>query len=264
MNAKNPSRIPQVSPPQALEQSGVMPVRRASATRAREPQPSILPDLPLEPPRRRGRPKGSRNKVVIAGGKGKWDRTQTADERQEVQRSRLLQSALSVLDKTGLAGLSVDAVAEAAAMGRQSLYLHFEGRAELLFAVHFQLVEDCFGSLDGARPGGTPLERLYETLDGVVRYAGSHPARARFALVEAPSISAPHAAIVRTYFDALASSLVLASLQKGLNHAVSTATARMLLHGFRGVLGESLLDGAPSASLVNDFRGFVEHHLGGK
>ncbi len=81
-------------------------------------------------------------------------------DKQE-KRQQIAQAALTVFSKQGFATTSMDKIAEAAGVGKSTLYEYFENKADLFIAaleawmeqVGQQMAALIFGHGDGAFPG---------------------------------------------------------------------------------------------------------------
>ncbi len=252
---------------------------RRIADRIEETQPAVR--------RGRGRPPGSKNKKTLAREeaarrmesgvvsvsptvevperaldwsehRGRWDRSLSPHERREEQRRRLLDVAHAILRKSGFEAVTVDAVTEAAEVGRQSFYAHFDGRAELLLALHHELARTLFAGFDLAVRGGRGSnEVVFAALDQVIAFVRTDRDRACFVLRDAPRLGQRHHAVLRPLFDALASMLVLGSLQSRL---LDDFTSHLLIGGFRTRV-EALFEStslADAERLVPAFRLLIE------
>lgn len=163
--------------------------------------------------------------------RGRWDRSLSPHERREEQRRRLLDVAHAILRKSGFEAVTVDAVTEAAEVGRQSFYAHFDGRAELLLALHHELARTLFAGFDLAVRGGRGSnEVVFAALDQLIAFVRADRDRACFVLRDAPRLGQRHHAVLRPLFEALASMLVLGSLQ---SRPLDDFTAHLLIGGFR-------------------------------
>ena len=236
-------------------------------------------DLPSEVsaivPRRRARSEDAgagqvthtpaRTAAKASPGKGKWDRTQSTEERHDVVRRRLIEGARRTLQEVGVGGFSVDLVADAAQISRQTFYVHFDGRPAILLAVHQEMARELFGGFDAAvRSGASAVDAVCAALANVLEYVASRPSDAKFVLVEGPALGGRHAPLVRTYFDALASMLVLGSLRSGSGLSLSMESARALVHGLRGLAVDALQDGTgPLApAVLADYRTLIVRAMG--
>lgn len=91
-------------------------------------------------------------------------------------RTAILETSLELIDKNGIAGLSMREVARKLGVTHQAPYHHFDGRAAILRA----LVEDGFAKLGAAlseavRPEGSALENYAGTGRAYVRFALANP-----------------------------------------------------------------------------------------
>ncbi|MEO3873428.1 TetR/AcrR family transcriptional regulator [Nonomuraea sp. B12E4] len=95
-------------------------------------------------------------------------------------RNAILDAALQVLEARPDA--SLDAIAAAAEVTRQTVYSHFRSRDQLLAAVVDRLTEETAAAMNAADPDAGPAaEALLRVLDAGERTVGRHPAVARLA-----------------------------------------------------------------------------------
>jgi AcrR family transcriptional regulator len=91
-------------------------------------------------------------------------------------RPALVEAGLRILERDGLAGLSLRAVAREAGVSRAAPYHHFANRDALLAAIAaqaFKSLEDSVAAFDGV--SGTVEERLREIARGYVGFAVGRP-----------------------------------------------------------------------------------------
>ncbi len=86
----------------------------------------------------RGRPAslGSIPPPARAPARGRYDRSQSSEERARAQRRRLLDAASEVFAARGFAGASVEAIVERAGMSRKTFYEHFTDLRDVLLKLH--------------------------------------------------------------------------------------------------------------------------------
>ncbi|MFC9997780.1 TetR/AcrR family transcriptional regulator [Nocardia sp. NPDC127526] len=97
--------------------------------------------------------------------------------RADADRSRvaILDAAARILDAQPEA--SVETIAEAAGVTRQTVYAHFPSRERLLLAVLDRLTERTAAAMDAAEPDSGPaIEALLRVLDAAAAEAGRYPA----------------------------------------------------------------------------------------
>jgi len=132
---------------------------------------------------------------------------------REQRREQLLDSALKVLDGCQLHELSMEAVAEAAGVGKPVLYTVFRTRAELVAALlhreHQRGIEQVRAAMPDDLTGPGPTAAYAATVSAFLRVVLEHPTRWRLILTMPDS--AP-----REYRDALrrARSSILAQAEE--------------------------------------------------
>ena len=99
--------------------------------------------------------------MTKASGRGRYDRSQTAGERQAETRERLLDSATEVFAARGYAGTRVEDLVEHASISRRTLYEHFESVDAILEEVYERAVRISFQTVIQKLMGVTdPVERI--------------------------------------------------------------------------------------------------------
>lgn len=206
----------------------------------------------------------SRDGATRVDGKGRWDRAEPIDRRHDAQKRKLLVAAAELLAEAGLGALSVEAVTERAQVGRRTFYVHFEGRAQLLLALHSELATPLFASFDEASRNETSsIAVVHRTFEHLFDYILQSPLRAQFVLVDGPLLGERHARITQGFFDALSSMLVVGSLREAPEAAISQHEAQILVLGARGA-ALAIADGRRSneyPSLASDFRALLTRVL---
>ncbi|WP_229375448.1 TetR/AcrR family transcriptional regulator [Streptomyces spirodelae] len=103
-------------------------------------------------------------------------RNRRADARRS--RTSILDGAIQLLNDRPDA--SVEAIAAAAGVTRQTVYAHFPSREQLLTAVLDRLTERTVAAMAAADPdSGPPAEALLRVLDAAEQTAGAYPALVR-------------------------------------------------------------------------------------
>ncbi len=97
----------------------------------------------------------------MGSGRGRYDRSQTAGERQAVARENLLDSATEVFATRGYAGTRVEDLVDHAGVSRRTLYEHFESVDAILEEVYERAVRISFSTVLAKLMGVTdPIERI--------------------------------------------------------------------------------------------------------
>jgi AcrR family transcriptional regulator len=106
----------------------------------------------------------------------------------------ILQAAARILGKRGWAGLTTNAVAEAAGVSIGSLYQYFPNKLALVEAVRLRHFAELLGVLAAASDTSRPrLERIAAFSDGMIAIHGRHPAAHQALLEDAPRGAASRA-----------------------------------------------------------------------
>ncbi len=173
-------------------------------------------------------------------------------------REKILDVAEPLFAQRGFAGVGMQEVADAAGLGKSSLFHHFRGKAQLYCEVLIRVFERIQAHLDpvlGADVG--PAERLNRWTDAAVDALAEHPTTARLLLRglfedegdaipdDLPEAQAAELRMGRILQD------IHRLLQEGVDqgvfrpvsvpHTVQTLIGATLFHFASGELGEGLL-----------------------
>jgi AcrR family transcriptional regulator len=118
-------------------------------------------------------------------GRGKYDRAQTAEVRQELTRERILDSATEVFAARGYAGTRVDDIVEHAAVSRRTLYLHFSSVEAILTEVYDRAVRIAFATIvERLMKKSDPLDRIRAGVAAYYDIIADNPSAARVVFEE--------------------------------------------------------------------------------
>lgn len=107
---------------------------------------------------------------------------QTAPSKQP-SRDKILDCAEVLFARRGFAGIGLADVADAAGLGKSSLFHHFSSKAQLYAAVMVRILARIETKLMRAlADGGTPTERLERWVDVIIDELSVHPTYARLLL----------------------------------------------------------------------------------
>lgn len=107
---------------------------------------------------------------------------QTAPSKQP-SRDKILDCGEALFARRGFAGIGLAEVAEAAGLGKSSLFHHFNSKAQLYAAVMARILARIETKLMRAlAEGGTPTERLERWVDVIIDELAAHPTYARLLL----------------------------------------------------------------------------------
>jgi AcrR family transcriptional regulator len=91
--------------------------------------------------------KKTKKKPTPEVGRGKYDRSLPAHERQKEQRQRLFAAAAEVVAELGYAGSTVEAIVVRAKMSRRTFYEHFADLKDALLQLHDYAAEVAFQTI---------------------------------------------------------------------------------------------------------------------
>ena len=127
--------------------------------------------------------------------RGKYDRAQTAAERQSERIERVLDAATEVFAARGYAGTRVDDLVEAAGISRRTLYEDFESVEAVLTAVYERAVRINFTTIFEKLVRVTdPIERVHVGVAAYFDMIAENPAAARVVFEEYRQAGAEQAA----------------------------------------------------------------------
>ncbi len=170
--------------------------------------------------------------------------TRRRTQPREVRREQLLDAAERVLTGKGLAAMTVADVAEAAGLGKGTVYLYFDSKEQLVAALQARyndaLVEAASRSL---RRSGSHLGRLDAFLAQAVDF---HRERTSLHHVLFHEAGMGEADSMRRLEDLLAGFIAEGAAAGAFATPDATFSARFLLHGLHGVLVPFLHDPEPN------------------
>jgi AcrR family transcriptional regulator len=103
---------------------------------------------------------------------------------QEARRRCILDAARDALLEQGIAATTMEDIARRAELSKGALYLYFESKDELCFALLLEASEALVEAIRaGVRPDLHPLEQLKQIGAAYYRFYGSHPDYFRFMFV---------------------------------------------------------------------------------
>lgn len=138
--------------------------------------------------RRRGATGVGSADVDRAPGRGKYDRTRSADERQKDQLRRLLDAAAHVFAEQGWAEATVETIVTRAGMSRRTFYEHFDDLKDCLLQLHDRVAKGAVRAVEMQVQGVEDPRELLRL--GVTGFLGGiaafpHIARVVFRVVRA-------------------------------------------------------------------------------
>jgi len=116
--------------------------------------------------------------MTKAAGRGKYDRSQTATERQELRREKLLDDATEVFAARGYAGTRVDDIVERSGVSRRTLYEQFDSVDAILTEVYERAVRISFASILERLVVIDPIERIHAGVRGYYEMIAANPSAA--------------------------------------------------------------------------------------
>jgi AcrR family transcriptional regulator len=111
--------------------------------------------------------------------RGRYDRTQSKEERFAEQRVKLLDSATDVFAERGHVDTTVQDVIDRCGLSRATFYVHFKDVDDLRFHVYERAAGRAFAIVSQAVLESRPSERLKNGLDAFMRTTSQHGNMAR-------------------------------------------------------------------------------------
>ena len=172
-------------------------------------------------------------------------------------REKILEVAEAHFARRGFSGVGLREVAQAAGLGKSSLFHHFAGKSQLYFEVLERVLARIQVRLAPALArSGSPLERLDGWLDALVDALAEHPASARLLLrglvedEDFPDEPQPEAQRAEQLLAEILQG-IHALLREGIEHGdfrkvsvphtVQTLIGATVYHFASGELGESIM-----------------------
>ena len=114
---------------------------------------------------------------VAEGSRGEAMNAGVRQQRAAATREQLIAAGLSLAERTGLAGMSVNLIAAEAGVGKGMFFHHFRDRSEFLVALHKEFHDRVFAEIErtvaGMPPGrGRLLAAANAYLDECLRHRG--------------------------------------------------------------------------------------------
>jgi AcrR family transcriptional regulator len=111
---------------------------------------------------------------------------QSAEDRTDARRRRLIEAAIALIGSRGLGGTTVRGVCEEAGLSTRSLYESFGSLDELAAAAYDDCVQSAFTTVYDATvaAGDDPRSQAHGAVGAIVDYLAAHPERARLMLLE--------------------------------------------------------------------------------
>ena len=202
--------------------------------------------------------------------RGKYDRSQSTEERFQQMHEKLLDAATTVFAERGYSATRVDDVVDYAGISRRTLYQHFESLEAVLDEIYDRAIRTSFQVLVPRLAGVTdPIERIRAGVGAYYELIADNPAAARVVFDQyrqaGPAQAARYALNTTRYAMLMLEILNGAYAAKRLRRAPDELTVYVLVKGLeaaamraldRGELG-SLHDIASVMAelVINAFRG---------
>lgn len=173
-------------------------------------------------------------------------------------RDKILDAAETLFARRGFAGVGLREVAEAAGLGKSSLFHHFKSKAELYAAVAGRILEIFDHKLTVAlAAGGDPLQRFDRWTDGLMETFAQHPTSARLLLrslfedddLTGASDEERHADETMRHMLTSLAGLLKEGMQVGvfraasIPHTLQSLMGLIVYHFASGEFGEELIGG---------------------
>jgi AcrR family transcriptional regulator len=174
-------------------------------------------------------------------------------------RDKILDAAEMLFARRGFAGVGLREVAEAAGLGKSSLFHHFKSKAELYAAVAGRILEIFDHKLTVAlAAGGDPVQRFDRWTDGLMETFARHPTSARLLLrslfedddLTGASEEERHADETMRHMLTALAGLLKEGMQTGvfraasIPHTLQSLMGLIVYHFASGEFGEELIGGS--------------------
>ncbi len=123
--------------------------------------------------------------MAKVAGRGKYDRTQPTEARQELLREKLLDDATEVFAARGYAATRVEHIVERAGISRRTLYAQFESVDAIIGEVYDRAVRISFTTIVERLMGTTdPVDRIHVGVAAYFETIAANPSAARVVFEE--------------------------------------------------------------------------------
>ena len=171
-------------------------------------------------------------------------------------REKILEAAEPLFARRGFAGVGLSEVAEAAGLGKSSLFHHFKSKVALYAAVVGRLMDEIDSRMTRAlATGGDPLARIDRWLDTLIDFLGENPSHARLLLrslfedddltgssEEEQHVDATTGRILGAAANLLREGMAAGQLRAAnIGHTLQSLIGLTVFHFASGELGEELL-----------------------
>jgi AcrR family transcriptional regulator len=165
----------------------------------------------------------------------------------------ILQAAAHILGRRGWAGMTTNAVAEAAGVSIGSLYQYFPNKLALVEAVRLRHFDELLAVLATAADTSRPRQqRIAAWVDGMIAIHGRHPASHQVLLEDAPR--GPASRLMRRQIDAAYRKCV-ASLSAENRHRGDSEHQSIVVQVISAAIAGVVHEAASKGSLKSeDFR----------
>jgi len=181
-------------------------------------------------------------------GRGKYDRTMSAAQRQADQRTKLLDAATHVFATTGYLGATVEGIVERAGMSRRTYYEHFVDLRDVLGQVYDRAAMVSLTMVSSsARAHDDPFDALRAGLAAYLMAAATYPDVARVMFKEyrlgGTDFEARYQRDSAHYAELLLELLQQAHARKKLKRAPTELVVFTLTKGIEAVAIRAILKG---------------------
>jgi len=171
-------------------------------------------------------------------------------------RDKIIDAAEVLFARRGFAGVGLSEVAEAAGLGKSSLFHHFKSKVDLYAAVVGRILDQIDLRMTRVlAAGGDPLTRIDRWLDTLIDFLGENPAHARLLLrslfedddltgasEEEQRVDATTKRILGSAGELLREGMAAGQLRMAnIGHTIQSLIGLTVFHFASGQLGEELL-----------------------
>lgn len=137
-------------------------------------------------------------------------RLKLRDRRRQQTAAEIEQAAITLFEREGYAGTTIEHIAEVAGIAPRTFFRYFPVKEAVLFRDHTEKVEEFRHALAAIPPSVPPVERIRQAMWQAQRPQGdSNVVQARMKLMtEVPDLRAYHASLVEAYETAAAEALL--------------------------------------------------------
>lgn len=147
----------------------------------------------------------------------------------------VVRQAAQLFDQRGYHQTSMEDIADAVGLSKPTLYHYFEGKSEILFWIHHEIIERLIAGQERLPPGQSATERLERTMGDILELMHTHRAYVRIFHShrrELPAALMDRVRDRRNHYQSLVESVIADGIEAG---EFAPVDVKMAAFGFLGM-----------------------------